>query len=332
MMKTVWLDCRKWKKDLVTTAIENGVDAVLVNRADIDKVKALGLIPVISDTEESELILGKDVLEITIKNKKDEERIAALAKEMAIVESHDWTIIPLENIIAQGAKVVFPVTSKEEAMVALTILEKGVWGVLIRADNPAVVKEITAFAKGIGAQVTLQEFIIKEVQKVSMGDRVCIDTITDMKPGEGMLIGNYSNAFFLVHSESVENPYVEPRPFRVNAGAVHAYALMPNGKTKYLDELKTGDEVLIVNQKGESFVSTVGRLKIEKRPMLNIVADAGDKEVSLILQNAETIRLTKPSGEPVSVVKLSKGDKVLGYTEEGGRHFGFKIKETIKEK
>ncbi|MEN6374664.1 MAG: 3-dehydroquinate synthase II [Smithella sp.] len=331
-MKQVWLDCRNWKKDLVTTAIESGVDAVLVNREDVSKVRALGLITVISDADESDQRLGKDVLEITIKNKQDEDRVSALTKETAIVESEDWTIIPLENIIAQGAKVVFPVTSKEEAGVALTILEKGVWGVLIRTDSPAVVKDITSFAKGIGSQLDILEFTIKDVQKVSMGDRVCIDTITDMKQGEGMLIGNYSNAFFLVHSESVENPYVEPRPFRVNAGAVHAYILMPGGKTKYLDELKTGDEVLIVNQKGESFVSTVGRLKIEKRPMLNIVADVGGKEVSLILQNAETIRLTKPSGEPISVVKLSKGDKVLGYTEEGGRHFGFKIEETINEK
>jgi len=331
-MKQVWLDCRNWKKDLVTTAIESGVDAVLVNSGDVGKVRALGLITVISDADDSDRKLGRDVLEITIKNKKDEESVSSLVKETAIVESEDWTIIPLENIIAQGAKVVFPVTSREEAGVALTILEKGVWGVLIRTDNPAVVKEITSFAKGIGSQLAIREFTIKDVQKVSMGDRVCIDTITDMKPGEGMLIGNYSNAFFLVHSESVENPYVEPRPFRVNAGAVHAYILMPGGKTKYLDELKTGDEVLIVNSRGETFVSTVGRLKIEKRPMLNIVADVAGKDVSLILQNAETIRLTRPSGEPVSVVQLSQGDKVLGYTEEGGRHFGFKIKETINEK
>ncbi len=331
-MKTVWLDCRNWKKELVTTAIESGVDAVLVESADVAKVKALGIISVIADSKEADLKLGKDVLEITIKNKKDEERVASLYKEMAIVDSQDWTIIPLENIIAQGAKAVFPVSSVEDAKVALTILEKGVWGILIRTDQPAVVKEIVKYAKGIGSQLALQEFIIKDIQKVSMGDRVCIDTITDMKLGEGMLVGNYSNAFFLVHSESVENPYVEPRPFRVNAGAVHAYILMPNGKTKYLDELKTGDDVLIINQKGETFASTVGRLKIEKRPMLNIIADAGNKEVSLILQNAETIRLTKPSGEPISVVKLAKGDKVLGYTEEGGRHFGFKISETISEK
>jgi len=332
VMKTVWLDCRNWKKDLVTTAIENGIDAVLVGSSDIDKVKALGLISVIADAEASDLRLGKDVLEITINDKNDEDHIAALTKETVIVDTKDWTIIPLENLIAQGAKVVFPVTSLKDAQVALNILEKGVWGILVRTDDPRILKEIVRFAKGIGLQMMLQKFIIKDIRKVSMGDRVCIDTITDMKLGEGMLIGNYSNAFFLVHSESVDNPYVEPRPFRVNAGAVHAYVMMPNGKTKYMDELRTGDEILIVNEKGESFVSTIGRLKIEKRPMLNILAEVRGTEASLILQNAETIRLTKPSGDPVSVVKLVKGDEVLGYVEEGGRHFGFKIEETIKEK
>ena len=138
--------------------------------------------------------------------------------------------------------------------------------------------------------------------------------------------------FFWFIRKALKIPTSSPDHSGSNAGAVHAYILMPGGKTKYLDELKTGDEVLIVNSRGETFVSTVGRLKIEKRPMLNIVADVAGKDVSLILQNAETIRLTRPSGEPVSVVQLSKGDKVLGYTEEGGRHFGFKIKETINEK
>jgi 3-dehydroquinate synthase II len=107
---------------------------------------------------------------------------------------------------------------------------------------------------------------------------------------------------------------------------------MPDGKTKYLDELKTGDDVLIVDYTGKTYISSIGRLKIEKRPMLNIIARLDDKEFSVVLQNAETIRLTKPDGEPISVVKLKPGDKVIGYTEEGGRHFGHKIKETINEK
>ncbi len=71
-----------------------------------------------------------------------------------------------------------------------------------------------------------------------MGDRVCLDTVSNMVPGEGMLVGNAGSGFFLVHSESLENPYVAARPFRVNAGAVHAYLYLPEGKTKYLSEVE----------------------------------------------------------------------------------------------
>jgi 3-dehydroquinate synthase II len=332
-MKTVWLDVRKWDKDLVTTALECGVDALVTKPEEMEKVKELGRIQVISDSSKADLNLGKDVEEIRIKTKQDEEYIAALdQKKIALVTSEDWTIIPLENLIAQDKKVVVPVSTLEEAKTALTILETGVWGVMIQADDPVTVKKITEYAKGLGNRVDLKELTIKEVKKIAMGDRVCIDTITNMKPGEGMLIGNYSNAFFLVHSESIDNPYVNARPFRVNAGAVHAYVLMPDGKTRYLDELRTGDEVLILNEKGESYISSVGRLKVEKRPMLNVVAEIEGREVSIVLQNAETIRLTTPDGKPISVVKLKKGDKVLGYTEKGGRHFGYKVEETIQEK
>ncbi|CAM9935578.1 unnamed protein product, partial [Sphacelaria rigidula] len=33
------------------------------------------------------------------------------------------------------------------------------------------------------------------------------------------------------------------RPFRVNAGPVHSYALLADGSTKYLAELTAGDQV-----------------------------------------------------------------------------------------
>ena len=46
---------------------------------------------------------------------------------------------------------------------------------------------------------------------------------------EGILVGNTASGFFLVHSESIDNPYVASRPFRGNAGAVHAYTLAPGG-------------------------------------------------------------------------------------------------------
>ena len=157
-------------------------------------------------------------------------------------------------------------------------------------------------------------------------------TCTNMKLGEGMLIGNSSSALFLIHSESVENPYVEPRPFRVNAGPVHAYTLLPGGKTKYLSELKSGDESLVINHKGKTQVVIVGRIKIERRPLILVEGEVREKKMSLILQNAETIRLVSPEGKPISVVALKKGHEVLSYLEEVGRHFGMKIEETIVEK
>jgi len=327
----VWVDVRKWDKKIITTCIEAGVDAFIVNKSDIKKTKELGLITIVS-TEDADLIIGKNVFEIEINSKKDEEEIASLASDkIAIVRTKDWSIIPLENLIAQNKKIIYPVSNLEEAKTASGILEKGVYGVLIESGNINVVKEITEMIKNSGVKLDLKEFVIEDVKKVSIGDRVCIDTITNMSIGEGMLIGNYSNAFFLVHSESIENPYVSPRPFRVNAGAVHAYVLLPDGKTKYLDELRTGDEVLIVDSKGNTKITSIGRIKLEKRPMLNITAMVEGKEVSVVLQNAETIRLTGIDGKPISVVNLKKGDKVLGYTEEGGRHFGYKIKETINE-
>lgn len=45
--------------------------------------------------------------------------------------------------------------------------------------------------------------------------------------------------------------------------------------------------------------------------MMLIKADIDGKEVTTIVQNAETIRLTSPDGEPLSVVSLKKETKCL---------------------
>jgi 3-dehydroquinate synthase II len=76
----------------------------------------------------------------------------------------------------------------------------------------------------------------------------------------------------------------------------------------------------------------VGRVKIEKRPLVFIEAALKEKVFSAILQNAETVRLTAPGGTPISVVELCPGTKVLVLVEAAGRHFGMKVDETIEEK
>lgn len=330
-MKKFWVEVIPWDKNLITLSLESGADAVLVEKGYSAKVKELGLITTIA--EDGDLKPGNDVEKIRINNSNDVNKIASLAKNRTvIVQTTDWTIIPIENLVAQAENIVMQISNANEAQLALQILEKGVDGVLLKTNDPNEIKKTSKLIKEQLNDVAVVKAKIESVTPVGMGDRVCIDTITNMSVGEGMLVGNSSSGMFLVHSESEENPYVEPRPFRVNAGAVHAYVLTPDSKTRYLSELKSGDKLLVVNTKGNSRISYVGRVKVEKRPMMLITAKHENMEISLVLQNAETIKLIASNGTPVSVVALKKGDEVLAYVEKAGRHFGMKIEETITEK
>ena len=256
-----------------------------------------------------------------------------------IVIGKDWKIIPLENIIAElqhkEAKVIAGVQSAEEARTAFETLEYGADGVLIDTDDVSEIKravEIRDESK-MGA-TPLSTARITKVEELEMGDRVCVDTCSLMTLGEGMLVGSQSFALFLVHSESEESPYVAARPFRVNAGAVYAYVLVGE-KTRYLSELTSGDDVLIVNAEGSARKGVIGRVKIEKRPLMLVEAEVetgGEKrKCSVILQNAETIKLMGKK-KPISVVDLKEGDEVLVHVTEAARHFGIAVEEMVIEK
>lgn len=56
--------------------------------------------------------------------------------------------------------------------------------------------------------------------------------------------------------------YIGSRPFRVNAGPVHAYLQAPDERTSYLSELKTGSPVLVVGANGKTRSAVVGRCKV----------------------------------------------------------------------
>ena len=330
-MRKLWVKADPWDKKIVTTALEGGAEGIMVPKGFSQKVKELGRIQTIS--EDGDLKLGKDVVFFTITSGEDEEKIVKLSQNKGVIlECTDWTIIPLENLIAKGARVIAQVRNLKEAQTAFGILEKGVDHVLFHTDDVIELKKALSWFRSQGDKISLQAAEIVDVRSVGMGDRVCVDTCTSMDMGQGILVGNSSSALFLIHAESISNPYVSPRPFRVNAGPVHSYTRIPDGKTKYLSELSSGDTVMIVDFKGNTTTGIVGRLKIEKRPLMLVKAVYKGKEMTSIVQNAETIRLTSPDGKAVSVVNLSPGDKVLVAMEEGGRHFGMKIEETISEK
>jgi 3-dehydroquinate synthase II len=330
-MRKIWVKVDPWNKDLVTTALEGGVEGIMVPDGFAEKVRELGRVEVISS--DGDLVPGQDVVIFEIKSGADEEEILKLSKTKKVVlQTTDWTIIPLENLIAKGAEVIAQVKNMEEAQTAFGILEKGVKQILFHTTDALELKKALSALAAMEDKTPLSVAEIIAVTPIGMGDRVCVDTCTNMLPGQGLLVGNSSSALFLVHAESISNPYVAPRPFRVNAGAVHAYTRVPEGKTRYLSELTSGSKVLIVDHLGNTQTAAVGRLKIEKRPMMLVTASVNGKEISTILQNAETIRLTDPDGKARSVVELKAGDKVMVAIEEAGRHFGMKIEETILEK
>lgn len=359
------------KKGFITTALESGIDHI-VDFTDVGNIRRLGNVDLISDMEGSDIVLigrngegdgtltlpedlseSKDLSAVKrIKRKekpvaayveitsKEHEKLAALLGKHAdylILMGKDWKVIPLENIIAElqkeDVKLVAAVSDYKEAKLALETLEYGTDGVLLCPREIAEIKKVAELVEEIESEnYGLKAATVTRVEPVGSGDRVCVDTCSMMGIGEGMLIGSYSKGLFLVHSESMESEYVASRPFRVNAGPVHAYIMTPGNKTKYLSEIETGDEVLSVDREGNTKNVIVGRVKIEKRPLMLVEAEYDDVNLRTLLQNAETIRLVTEDGKPISVAELKVGDKIMVYLDPDARHFGMAIEETIIEK
>ena len=326
-MSRIYFNCVPFDKGDVTLALESGVDGVIVPRQHVEEVSGLSRCPVWA---------AEDTAMMALNVKADEEAVLErLHKGERVVLARGWEVIPVENLLAQSDSVLAEAATLDEARLAAGILERGVAGIVVSREAVADLKTIVSQCKLSQGHEELLPAVITRVESVGLGHRVCADTLSILRKGQGMLVGNSSAFTFLVHAETERNEYVAARPFRVNAGAVHAYVRLPGDKTTYLGEFKAGQEVLIVDANGETSLATLGRVKIEVRPMLLIEAQVktedGVKTGAVFLQNAETIRLTTPGGEPVSVVGLKPGDTILCRLDEAGRHFGMRISEDIRE-
>ena len=295
---------------------------------------------VVLDKDASSKPKGKKVgKKVKVLSNKDIDKILTTAKkglDFVIVEVKDWKIIPLENIIAKlhklHTKIFAMARNPEEVRKMFSILEVGVDGVIFNSSSINEVREALVYLGSRSFDLKIAKIV--DIKPVGDGERVCVDTASMLHKGEGMLIGSRANFMFLVHNESVGSSFTSPRPFRVNAGAVHCYTLSPDGTTKYLSEIETGSEVLVLDSKGKARRATVGRSKIERRPMLMIKAKTGDEVGGIIAQDAETIRFVKSNGHLETVTHLKKGDSVLVYSKPAtGRHFGMEVSdEYILEK
>ena len=338
-MKELWveIDPNVLEKEKLSKVVAELADAVLEGKqAIINSTKQE--ICVLDHFDEDEIKNlkreGKKVaLKITIKGKEDENNAveaAELSVDYIIINCLDWRVIPLENLIARingKSKLIAEVTNAQDAKLVLEALELGTDGVLLTTADSEEIKKTCAIAKWQISRIALVPAKIVSVTPIGTGARVCVDTCDLMNEGEGILVGSQSAGLFLVEAEVHENPYVASRPFRVNAGSLSMYTLGSIPNTRYLSELKAGDEVLIISKEGKVRKANVGRTKTEFRPLILIEAEVDGKKIKTILQNAETIRLVTPKGS-TPVTELKAGDEVMVYVAaKGGRHFGVSVPE-----
>ena len=277
-------------------------------------------------TPQADTLPENAAVEMIVKDREDEKKVLRFADagiKYVLVNCPNWKVIPLENLIAgtrNKVTLLADVSTVNEARLALQTLELGVDGIVISVSS----NEDLKIAESLRTEenlVPMTKSRVINVKQIGQGARVCIDTCELMQPGEGMLVGSQSAGLFLVEAEVHRNPHVEPRPFRVNAGPVSAYVLTPGMKTRYLTELRVGDEILIVNRSGATRTGHVGRVKIERRPMIVVETETEDRRFTTIVQNAETVRLVSDSTS-IPISELKAGDLVLLRVEKGGRHFG----------
>lgn len=172
---------------------------------------------------------------------------------------------------------------------------------------------------------------VVSVTSLGIGTRVCLDVIDELHAREGVLVGNTGSGYLLVLSENRSTETYPPRPFRINGGAFHQYLHLGDDQTTYLSEVKPGLELPVWSKDGIRKVA-IGRVKLEKRQFVRVVCrtDSGE-EISATLQEADSVHILTAEYKAKAVVELTKGDQILCYPDQPGRHLGEKIKEEIRE-
>jgi 3-amino-4-hydroxybenzoic acid synthase len=367
-MKICWLDIRAagdLKKAIVEEAVHQRVDGIVTD--DLDDLAPLP--PTITkvffpptgqahrDPGSADVVIldGKDAtsaaaiaeadpgveigqfVDVIDSTSLDRACSAAKSSGWTVLSFRDPTKIPLEIVLAAAAgssgSVITVASDVAEAEIIFGVLEHGSDGVMVAPHDVGDATKLKAIAESGTASLDLCELSVTAVTDVGMGERVCVDTCSHFRQDEGILVGSHSRGMVLACSETHPLPYMPTRPFRVNAGALHSYTLSANERTSYLSELRSGSKVLAVDSTGQTRVVTVGRVKIERRPLLAIDATAPSGEpVNLIVQHDWHVRVVGVGGAVLNTTDFKPGDKVLGYLPEQARHVGYAIDEFCIER
>jgi 3-dehydroquinate synthase II len=327
MSKEFWVKLTEWDQSAALAAIEAGAQYLWPPVGSAQMAKKLGRISLVGEEG------NHDFEFVEVLSDSDVSRAVQMAGSgrTVVVACPDWKLIPWENLVDRG-RVLALVKTPEQAEQALGALERGLFGVVLESMNPEDIGTVAGLLSRAQPVLQLLPARVTSVTPTGMGDRACVDVAGIFNHGEGLLLGDRAVGLFLVAAETSENAFVAPRPFRVNAGGVHHYVLIPGCKTAYLTEVAGGRTVLSTDASGQSRTFVVGRVKIERRPLIRVVAQSQGIEASLTVQNAETVNLVTKAGELVSVAALQPGEEVMIYVTEQARHLGRQVDEWIIER
>lgn len=261
---------------------------------------------------------------------------SARREAFTVLRFRDPTHIPLEIVLAAAAdapgRVITVARDLDEAAIHRSVLEHGPDGVMFAPGAPGDAGRFRAALDRPSPGLPLTTLMVTGTAAVGVGERACVDTCALLRPDEGILVGSRSKGLLLCVSETHPLPYMPTRPFRVNAGAIMSYTMATPERTSYLSDLRAGDSVLAVDAAGGTRAVTVGRVKIERRPLLAVDAVGPDGQpVNLIIQNDWHVRLLGPGGAVLNSTALRPGDEVLGYLPTRERHVGYPIDELCHE-
>ena len=289
-------------------------------------------------------------------------QLVARGYDFVLIDMHHPTYIPFELLLAEtlpGTRLLRfvpihglqgTVDEVNQALNAFGTLEEGV-DVVFQSRNVKDIKELDAtIEQRLHGKMKLVEAEVIAVEHTGLGHRVCVDTTTLMTNEEGMIIGTTGWGGIFVCSETHYLPHMNLREFRCNAGSVQSYVWGPNNVAVYLSELKAGSRVLATDVRGKTRVLTVGRVKIERRPLLLLTARVKTADlpedhiarkqpgqhpevlIKAFLQNDWHVRIMGADGKVRNSTLVKQGEKLLAYADEPGRHTGIKVGETIVEK
>lgn len=245
------------------------------------------------------------------------------------------TNIPLELLLARAqgtrTRVLKELRSSDETASVAGVLETGPAGVVVGAEQLADIDRVAAALRRHGEQQReLVELEVTRAEPIGMGFRGCIDTTSLFAADEGMIVGSTSSGGFLVCAEVHYLPYMNLRPFRVNAGAVHSYVFGPE-TTAYITDLAAGVGTAAVSAAGRFREVVVGRVKVELRPLRLVAARCGDVALNVFLQDDWHVRVMGADATPLNLTEVRPGTKLLGHVAAPGRHVGIKVAEQIDE-